>query len=123
VINGIVSRYNEWAAGRNVAGRAPPIWILAGDFNSTPESAEIRHLKDMNFIDLNPNKGSGTKSKGMPIEAATITLDYIFAGPAYFALDPYIVNQEIQGNPAPLDSFRVSDHLPVLADIPIVINP
>jgi endonuclease/exonuclease/phosphatase family metal-dependent hydrolase len=125
VMNGIVSRYNEWSVEnlqKQGLVRPPAVWIFAGDFNCMPNSPEISNIQRMNFIDLNPNKGSGTKGKGVPIRRATITLDYIFAGPAYYALDPYFVKKEIERNPTPLTQFQVSDHFPVFAEVPIVEN-
>ncbi len=120
VLNGIVSRYNEWAAKEYCeVSRPPAIWVLAGDFNCVPSSSEIKKIKRMNFIDLNPNKGSGTKGKGFPVSKATITLDYIFAGPAYFAIDPYLIKQDIEANPLPLYQFKASDHFPIFANLPI----
>lgn len=125
VMHGIVSRYNEWVSDnlqKQGMERQPAVWILAGDFNCMPNSPEISSIQGMNFIDLNPNKGSGTKGKGVPIKKATITLDYIFAGPAYYALDPYFVGKEIEGNPTPFTQYRVSDHFPVFAEVPIAIT-
>lgn len=122
VLNGIVSRYNEWIKTRNITNRHPAIWLLAGDMNCLPESAEINFLKKMNFIDLNPNKGDGTKGTSVPINKGTITLDYIFAGPSYYALDPYITTRSIQNNPLPFDHIKVSDHFPIRSDIPFANN-
>jgi endonuclease/exonuclease/phosphatase family metal-dependent hydrolase len=125
VMYGIISRYNEWSQ-ENLQNqgikRLPAIWILAGDFNCTPNSPEIGGIQRMNFIDLNPNKASGTKGKGVPIQRATITLDYIFAGPVYHALDPYLVKKEVEANPTPFTQFQVSDHFPVFAEVPINQN-
>jgi endonuclease/exonuclease/phosphatase family metal-dependent hydrolase len=122
VMHGIVSRYNEWVKDelkKRGIERPPAVWILAGDFNCMPTSPEIGSIQRMNFIDLNPNKASGTKGKGVPLKKATITLDYIFAGPAYYALDPYFVRKEIEGNPTPFTHYQVSDHFPIIAEIPI----
>jgi endonuclease/exonuclease/phosphatase family metal-dependent hydrolase len=64
VLYGIVSRYN--ASKKNYGnGTRPPIWILAGDFNCMPDSWEIMNLLKMNYLDLNPDKGTGTKAKGL----------------------------------------------------------
>jgi endonuclease/exonuclease/phosphatase family metal-dependent hydrolase len=122
ILNGIVSRYNETMRPQyQRRSRNPPIWVIAGDFNCMPGSPEIRKLARMNFIDLNPNKGAGTKSSSFPVEKATITLDYIFAGPAYHALNRYAVEHEVQSNPLPLSEIKVSDHLPLLADLPLCL--
>ena len=95
--------------------------MLAGDFNCIPDSTELNHLRGLNFINLNP-KGGGTKGSGVPIKQGTITLDYIFAGPAYYSLDPYIAENEAKKNPTPLDYIQVSDHFPVRADVPVTIE-
>jgi endonuclease/exonuclease/phosphatase family metal-dependent hydrolase len=121
VANGVVSRYNEWVADRRQKDkRLQAIWVLGGDFNCMPNAPEIKALERMNFIDLNPTKGSGTKGTTVPVERATITLDYLFAGPAYFSIDPYLAIQATNANPLPLSQYRVSDHFPVLADVPII---
>ncbi len=128
VLNGIISRYNEWVPGAIKKQRhekdpkferRPAVWVLGGDFNCIPTSPEIVAMKQPNFIDLNPNKGGGAKGTTVPIEAASITLDYLFAGPAFYSIDPYLAEQRAQNNPLPLE-YRVSDHLPVLADVPIL---
>jgi len=118
VTNGIVSRYNEWVKQEKL-DREPAVWVLGGDFNCMPLSPEIMGLVQRNFIDLNPAKGGGTKGREVPIKCATITLDYLFAGPAYYALDPYVVVSQLKNNPSPLDIYRVSDHFPVRADLPL----
>jgi endonuclease/exonuclease/phosphatase family metal-dependent hydrolase len=122
VANGVVSRYNEWVAEKcRENRRLPAIWVLGGDFNCMPSAPEIKALEQANFIDLNPGKGSGTKGTTVPIEKATITLDYLFAGPAYYSIDPYLAMQTAGANPLPLSQYRVSDHFPVLADVPIIL--
>ena len=121
VLHGVVSRYNDWRSRTPAASpRVPPVWVIAGDFNCTPDSHEILKLQRMNFLDLNPNKGKGGKTSGRGSEP-TITVDYIFAGPKYVAFDPYIVEHEIKGNPAPLDHIAISDHFPLIAKLPISI--
>lgn len=124
ITTGIVSRFNEWAEGRKeYKNRWRPLWIMGGDFNCMPSAPELRMLKDMNFIDLNPNKGSGTKGKGIPLKKATITLDYLFAGPAYYSIDPFIATKVTENNPLPLNDFAISDHFPVMANVPIMPSP
>ncbi|HUT47573.1 MAG TPA: endonuclease/exonuclease/phosphatase family protein [Sedimentisphaerales bacterium] len=133
VLNGIVSRYNDWRrSGYRFRGekrepepgedfdRLPPIWILCGDFNFTPESAEHAHMSRANFVDLHPNKGHGTKGSGYGRDAKpTLTCDYIFAGPQYIALNPIFTKLMAQGNPPPFDHIKVSDHFPLFAEIPL----
>jgi len=129
IFDGIVSRYNAWRRGGfrergelrqpedwESFDRHEPMWILAGDFNSTPESQEYRMVKDLNFMDMVPDKGAGTKASGTGREA-TLTLDYVFAGPKFIALNPPLTEAMIQNNR--VRDVRVSDHFPMNATIPI----
>jgi len=131
IFDKIISRYNTWRAdGYLVRGkcrpkareeqynRLPPVWIIAGDLNFTPESQEFRYVVGQNFIDVMPNRGTGTKAKG-PGRKPTLTVDYIFAGPQYVSLDPLITRAAIAGNPLPIETVDVSDHYPLLATIPM----
>jgi len=130
VFNGIISRWNCWRRGGfrergehrepdswESFDREEPLWILAGDFNSTETSPEYKTLQDLNFMDMIPvNKGTGTKASGTGKEA-TLTLDYVFAGPKFLALDPLFTEPKLKRNSV-LD-IRVSDHFPMNAIIPI----
>ncbi len=136
IFYGIVSRYNTWKqSGYLQRGerrepedwetfeRYQPLWILSGDFNFTPESTEYELIKKMNFMDLilSDNKGKGTKAKGVG-NAATLTLDYIFAGPKFISFDPIITEPKLRGNMViDNNAVRVSDHYPMVAEIPITI--
>ena len=128
---GIVSRYNSWRRGgfrergerRNpddweTHDRHEPVWVITGDFNSTPESCEYRAIENMNFMDVVPHKGkgAGTKAPGAG-KQATLTLDYIFAGPKFISLNPLILQEGIRGNC--VLNERVSDHFPMVATIPV----
>lgn len=133
IFDGIVSRYNSWRQGGfrergehrqpedwESFDRHEPLWILAGDFNSTPESPvshEYKLMEDLNFMDMVYNKGKGTKAPGTG-EDATLTLDYIFAGPKFIALNPLFIEGFIKGNKV-FDDIKVSDHFPMVATIPI----
>jgi endonuclease/exonuclease/phosphatase family metal-dependent hydrolase len=136
VFNGIVSRYNLWGRGgyrergnpRNPEAhetfeRHSPVWIIAGDFNFTEESAEYAFIKRMNFIDTVPETGKisrwgrGTKASGV-LNDPTLTLDYIFAGPKFVSLDPAI---ELHANRIIHDHrVRASDHYPVLSSMTLI---
>jgi endonuclease/exonuclease/phosphatase family metal-dependent hydrolase len=136
IFNGIVSRYNSWRqSGYRERGekrkeeedetfkRHSPVWIIAGDFNFTEESAEYEYIKRINFIDTVPAKnsryGHGTKAKGISNDP-TLTLDYIFAGPKFLSLDPAI-GQELHGNRVIHDHIiRASDHYPVLSSMNLI---
>lgn len=132
ITNEIVSRYNSWAKDKyrldgmvptedETTDRHKPIWILAGDFNFTPESDEYRALLNRGFIDLLPHRNVGTKASGLG-ETPTLTVDYVFGGPKYEALDPGYVQEGIQTNRVAFDDeVTISDHLPLLITVPIVL--
>ena len=131
ILHGIVSRYTSWRQERysergrprpkrrnEATNRHHPIWVLAGDFNFTENSDEHHLLEQMNFVDLHPNKGWGTKAKGLGGKP-TLSVDYIFAGPKFIALDPLIISDRIRANQPPDETVRVSDHYPLFAEIPL----
>jgi len=128
IFDGIVSRYNSWRRGGfrergehrkpedwETFDRHEPVWILAGDFNSTKSSHEYKAIQDVNFMDV-IKKDTATKAPGAGKEA-TLILDYIFAGPAFVSLDPLIMSAGIKSNH--VEDIRVSDHCPLIANIPI----
>lgn len=132
VFRGVVSRYNTWRAQgfpergikRDPApgerhDRYPPVWILAGDFNFTEESTEYQRIRRMNFIDVVPKKGTGTKAKGAG-NPATLTVDYIFAGPKFIALDSLITEALIKDNEVD-HQVKSSDHYPMYANVPLAL--
>ncbi|MCG6878877.1 MAG: endonuclease/exonuclease/phosphatase family protein [Deltaproteobacteria bacterium] len=121
VLNGIVSRYNHWCEKDNpIPSDDRPVWFLAGDFNATEDSLEIAKIKRLNFLDLCPDKGTGTK-RGKRGQKAVLTLDYIFAGPAYYAFDPQTVKQLLEEtSQPPLYDITVSDHYPIIAKFPVL---
>jgi endonuclease/exonuclease/phosphatase family metal-dependent hydrolase len=132
VFNGIVSRYNSWRQQgypqrgvlrppepREIFQRHPPVWVLAGDFNFTQESSEYAQIRRQNFIDAVPQKGNGTKAKGAGTPA-TLTLDYVFAGPKFISLDPLIEERGLRDNAVDHNVFA-SDHYPMFASIPLDI--
>lgn len=132
IIRGIVSQYNKWrrqgypSRGKprrkkkwETYDRYEPVWILAGDFNFTSESLDYETVKRMNFIDVVPQKGTGTKAKGAN-KPATLTVDYIFAGPKFVSLDPLIAEAGIKNNKVDHE-VKGSDHYPMYARIPLAI--
>ncbi len=135
VLNGIVSRYNRWRReGYPVRGRKldpsaqetyerhPPIWIIGGDFNFTPESVEYLTMVRRGFIDLIPSHDVGTKASGLGRDP-TLTLDYVFAGPRFEAIDPAVAAEGIRFNHVEVNNeVRVSDHFPLIIDLPIVLT-
>jgi len=134
ILRGIISRYNIWKQqGFPDRGERPkeplpgdtfiryePVWILAGDFNFTENSVEYQTIKRLNFIDVVPGKGSGTKAKGVG-NPATLTVDYIFAGPKFISLDHLITEDGISNNNVNHD-VKGSDHYPMCAMIPLLLS-
>ena len=134
VLNGVVSRYNEWRAQkyiirgehipvseRETHDRLPPIWIIAGDFNFTPDSMEHDVLVRRGFISM--VKGP-TKAKGLG-NPPTIAVDYIFAGPRFEAIDPDDVSKLAEDRQNKVDcddETEVSDHFPLFAKIPVTVE-
>ena len=135
VLNGIISRYNRWRrekypirGDKPKAGvgethtRHPPIWIIAGDFNFTPESIEYLTMVRRGFIDLIPSHSVGTKASGLGRDP-TLTLDYVFAGPRFEAIDPAVAAEGIKFNHVEVsEDVKVSDHFPLIIDLPIVLT-
>ena len=137
VLDGVVSRYNQWRGnGYKIADRQVhvdphwdigaaqerhnPIWVIAGDFNFTRQSAEYQYLTRRNFMDLLPDD-KPTKSSGLGKDP-TLAVDYIFAGPRFYSFDPVLAEIGIKKNDVIVDDYvRVSDHYPVVANVPIVI--
>lgn len=143
VFDGIVSRYNSWRAGgyrergerrdpeaRETFTRHSPVWIIAGDFNFTEESAEYEFIRRMNFIDTVPEAkteyswGHGVKAKGTKASGEgkppVLTLDYIFAGPQFVSLDPAIVGEFTQNKVIRHPRTRSSDHYPLVSSIRLI---
>ena len=142
VFNDIISRYNSWSKVDNyylrgeeypikdeieILDRNNPVWIVAGDFNFTPESDEYRYIINRNFLDLicprelkDGEYRAGTKSKGLGNDP-TITLDYVFAGPLYYSIQPDNARGRIRNNDVETSSM-VSDHMPLIVNVPILIE-
>ena len=129
VFDRIISRYNQWCLEnfpiRNehvgpikkveTHTRHRPIWIIAGDFNFTPASNEYRYVIDRNFTDMingSEHDRLGTKSAGLGKEP-TVTVDYVFAGPLFWSLDPKFVRSHSQSHVVRNSDTKVSDHLPI----------
>ena len=96
IMDNIVSAYQETTAYRMPAGgdqAERDIWIIGGDFNTTPDSAEVAMIRQSGFIDTIPDKriedadaGSdfhgqhGSKWSLVNSGSPAIVLDYIFCG-------------------------------------------
>jgi endonuclease/exonuclease/phosphatase family metal-dependent hydrolase len=137
MLNGIVSRYNTWrkegyrwkkeskkateskVIRPRTTDRHTPIWIIAGDFNFTPESLEYLAMVRRGFIDMISNHTVGTKTSGLG-ETPTLTVDYVFAGPRFEAIDPKLAAESADANHVEVtDDTRVSDHFPIIVSVPI----
>ncbi|MCP4367138.1 MAG: hypothetical protein GY797_03330 [Deltaproteobacteria bacterium] len=148
IFDGIISRYNSWfddgfpQRGKNVPEeegetfeRHQPVWLLCGDFNFTENSIEHEYIMRRNFIDTTPQskrekqtepdptgkpgviEHNGTKAKGAG-NPATLTLDYIFAGPKFVAFDPIFTEAKMLNNTVEY-SITSSDHYPIISKIPM----
>ena len=118
VLNGIVSRYNEWKRTQEIT--YPTIWILGGDFNAQPDSPEIQKLHRMNFIDLCTEKGKGSKCR-VNTDKPLITVDYLFAGMKHSSFDPFDPS-DISLNllkKTPIYEIISSDHYPLVGQFPL----
>lgn len=127
IFDDTISRYNRWAKEgyriRNeyverkpteTIDRHTPVWIVAGDFNFTPESEEYAYVKRRNFLDLIKDHGLGTKAQGLGSEP-TLTVDYVFAGPLFEAIDPHRIEPTRNHNKVIYDkTTQVSDHFPIV---------
>ncbi len=99
--------------------RFSPIWIIAGDFNFTPESTEYATLVRRGFVSMVPGR---TKAKGLGKDP-TLTVDYVFAGPRFEAIDPDRAQKYYEKNQVDVDrDTRVSDHFPQYAQIPVSLE-
>jgi endonuclease/exonuclease/phosphatase family metal-dependent hydrolase len=97
ILDGIISAYQE-ASGYRVPRRRwgtadEDLWIVGGDFNATPDSAEIASVTRSGFVDGNKDKtifdadpGSplhnqvGTKWSIRDLNLPPVVVDYIFCG-------------------------------------------
>lgn len=128
---GVKRKPNEWGKWENNK-RHRPVWLLCGDFNFTENSVEYDYIMQRNFIDTTPperRKGiildvagkpiehNGTKAKGTG-NPATLTLDYIFAGPKFVALNPLFKDAGMLDNTVN-HNITSSDHFPIISRIPL----
>ena len=134
VLDNCVSPYNGWRGNDyilrdnlshlqddwDIKKRYNPVWVLAGDFNFTRESAEYQYLTRRNFVDIVTPEP--TKAAGLGKEP-TIALDYVFAGPRYYSVNPRPSEEDLRRNRVQVyEELRVSDHYPIVATIPVVLN-
>ncbi len=144
IFDGIISRYNSWFDDGfphrgekripetwETFERHQPVWLLCGDFNFTENSDEYDYIMRRNFIDTTPGhrriavthhdgvttKHSGTKTSGAG-NPATLTLDYIFAGPKFVTFDPLFTDAVMDDNRID-HNIKSSDHYPIISKIPL----
>ena len=96
ILDNIVSAYQETTRYRIPAGveqSQRDIWIIGGDFNTTPDSEEMRMIRQAGFIDTIPDKRiedanpdsffhnrTGSKWSLHDSKTPAINVDYIFCG-------------------------------------------
>ncbi len=135
VFNDIISRYNSWKKekGYHLSGkpypveasaqteRNSPVWIVSGDFNFTPKSAEFEYITKRNFMSLCDD--SFTKAKGLG-KPPTLTVDYVFAGCLYDSIHPKDVEIRIFDPDLGVlaQDPGVSDHYPLYVVVPIRVD-
>ncbi len=92
----------EVTAIRKVVDESPYPVIMAGDFNSVPNSYEYYHLsRDLKDAFVETGKGSATSFHDYKFP---IRIDYVFSSPSIHPVS-YKVDR----------SVRISDHFPVIA--------
>ncbi len=68
ILDHVISAYQDasetYRVGRKTAPGGDDVWIIGGDFNAIPQSDEIRLMKQMGFVDGNPNKTINDLSDG-----------------------------------------------------------
>jgi len=136
ILDNIVSAYQEASRYRVPEGMEPDerdIWIIGGDFNTTPDSAEIAMIRRSGFVDTIPDKCMedadpsntfhnqiGSKwslgDNGNP----PIVLDYIFCGLEQFTFPAGALN--VSGSKRPFrphfdDLAFATDHAVLFAKI------
>ncbi len=123
LLNGIISRLNhdrQSRFNRLKQKTKPGIWFIAGDLNATVDAPEIRQLQQMNFLRLCSDKATKRRKKE---QSPSIKVDYIFAGPKYYAFDPTLLEEQLQLESQSfsiLDEVQISDHSPIIAKFPLL---
>jgi endonuclease/exonuclease/phosphatase family metal-dependent hydrolase len=102
----------------DVVGQAPGPPIVCGDFNATPESAEVQSMTELPLVDAfavaNPGEPGYTWSNANPFAAAEHEpdrrIDYIFVGAGRVMSADVVCNQP-RGGAWPSDHFGVAAQL------------
>jgi endonuclease/exonuclease/phosphatase family metal-dependent hydrolase len=95
------------------------VHVLAGDFNSTPNSPEIKALERAGFVDVGPSDPTwASRNPGVPRQAASLHLDadrkidYVFVRGASASSSRLAFD-------SPTNGVYASDHFGVSADIAV----
>jgi endonuclease/exonuclease/phosphatase family metal-dependent hydrolase len=101
---------------KEIAKDAPV--ICTGDFNSTPETEQIKVMSEFLFnsrevSEMKPYGPTGTTNSAFSHPFTTACIDYIFVS-AHFKVSKYAVLTDLR-----TAQYFPSDHLPVVADIRI----
>jgi endonuclease/exonuclease/phosphatase family metal-dependent hydrolase len=123
ILNGIVSRLNtdrQQQLKKRHKKLKPGLWLLGGDLNATIQSAEVLKLSQRNFsrlcTDL-PTKRASKRTKEN--KYGKIKVDYLFAGPLYYACQPDQISQSSKTYQVLYD-LDISDHYPIVASFPLM---
>ncbi|MFK5983894.1 MAG: endonuclease/exonuclease/phosphatase family protein [Pseudomonadota bacterium] len=131
ILNGIVSRLNsdrQQQMQKQHKKLKPALWLLAGDLNATIHSAEELKLIQQNFARICSDKVTKRPTKEITEKAVlghikhkggNIKVDYLFAGPLYYACLPDEIEQSKQTYEVLYD-LDISDHFPIVASFPLI---
>ncbi|MDH3349327.1 MAG: endonuclease/exonuclease/phosphatase family protein [Desulfobulbaceae bacterium] len=120
LLHGIVSRHVVWSQElKGIDDDRQSLYLLCGDFNAAQRSAEIQMVLNAGFRDVCPDKGLGNKACGLG-SPPSHTVDYVFV---YYVERRQDIEERflstVGRNPAPDLEFKVSDHFPVVAVLPV----
>jgi len=136
ILDNIVSAYQESRSYRmpqSMQQNERDIWVIGGDFNTTPDSAEIAMICRSGFVDTIPDKSIedanpastfqdsiGSKWSLANSESPPIVLDYIFCGLEQFTFPAG--GLDVSGSKRPFiprfdDMAFASDHAVLFAKL------
>ena len=136
ILDNVVSAYQETTNYRMSAGTRQSerdIWVIGGDFNTTPDSAEIEMMLDAGFVDAIQDKRIqdtdtsstldgqiGSKWSLNDASCPAILLDYIFCGLEQFTFP--VGGLDVSGSKRPFKPYFdnaafASDHAVLFAKL------
>jgi endonuclease/exonuclease/phosphatase family metal-dependent hydrolase len=122
ILNGIISRLNndrKLHSEKKHKELKPGLWLLAGDLNATINSAEVLKFTQNNFARICSDKASKRPTNiEFKAKKATIKVDYIFAGPLYYACQPSEI-KKAKASYNVIYDLDISDHYPIVAKFPL----